>query len=389
MRNFNQSKHQGGKNMSILSKSTVVALTLACLSGVGLANDKADDYRKSANIQIAKIMRSEKTFNEKIAILNEKAVRLSCKRNLNVKQRVELREIYSSMAKSYYSVVKDFKSAAEYFDKAIAIEDSGVLELYKANSLIYDKRYAEAIEAYRRAILFGDLPKENMPNVFFMLGYGEYYLGDYGAAENDLKKAILMNNKQKGLAERLVVTCLQKLGKHDEALACLDRMNIEGRNVDFALRTKAKILCEIGSYDDCARVIEQLEEKYPLDEALYLLKAQLSFAKGDFENVTRQIDIEFSKPGRKSTYDYDCYIMRAQIALQDKQYQEALDFVNKAVREPMPPYSTKLRGDIYLAMGDKYKALECYKEFLRISPSATLNKYVAGVVADIEIGLKE
>lgn len=378
-----------GKKILVFGKNIIIVSLLVCLAGNVFASDKTDDYREEAKAKIVKIMKSEATLDKKLITLKEKALQLANKRKLNEKQKVELREIYYFIAKSYYAVLKNYKSAAVYFDKAIKIEDCGVLELYKGNSLVCSKEYAKAIEAYKRALMFRDLPKENIPNLFLMMGYAEYHIGDYGAAENAFKKAISLDSKQKGQAERYVVTCLQQLGKYDEALMWLDSMNSVKKNEEFVLRKKAKIFCQMGHYDECAKAIDELEDSYPLDEELNILKAQLSFAQGDFENVTKQIDLEFSKPGRKTTYDYECYIMRAQIALQEGEHRKALDFVDKAVRVPMPPYGIKLRGDIYLAMGDKAKALEYYREFLKVSPSIALNKHVEEVVTNIQNDLLE
>lgn len=364
-------------------------LALVCVASVCLAKDDSAAYVDAANKQIAKIMNSDKDMKEKFTKLIGWANKLAAKKELSEKQKIELREIYFVLGKANYNTVHNYAKAAEFFDKAIVLKDDAVTEYYKANSLFYSKNYADAVSAYRKALDKGDLPSENFPNLFWLKGCAEYYTGDYGAAENDLKKAISLDGTKWEKAARYIVVCLQKRGNHEEALLWLEKLGADKKTLDFALRKKADIYCEIGRYNECEQAIRDLEATYPMDDALCLLKAQLSYARGDYKETAAQLDKEFSKEYRKPIYNYECYIMRAQLALQDKNYKEALEYVDNAVREPMPAYSTKLRGDIYLAMGDKAKALEFYRAFLKISPSATRNAYISEKVAKLQNELQE
>jgi len=364
-------------------------LALMCLASVGMAKDKTVEYREAATKQITKIMNSGKTFDEKVNVLKDKMNKLEAKKKPSDKQKVELYELYYALGKANYTTLKNYKDAAGYFVKASALNDNSIVEYYKGNSLFYAKEYAEAANAYRKVVLKGDLPESNNVNLYWLKGCSEYFIRDFGAAENDLKKAISLDSTKWEKAAYYIVVCLQKRGNYDEALTWLDKMIANKNIAQAALRKKADICCEMGQLDDCEKAINALEQSFPTEDSLNLLKAQLSYARGDYGNVLYQLDKEFARPDHKNTYDYECYILRAQVALAEGKYEDALMLVDKAVREPMPPYSTKLRGDIYLAMGNKAKALEHYNAFLRISTSAPRTKYVTELAAKLQNELQE
>lgn len=364
-------------------------LALMCLASVGFAKDKAVAYKEAANKKIAQVMKSGKTINDKIALLEKRVNILEAKKKLSEKEKVELYELYYALGKKNYITLKNYKQAAGYFAKASTINDNSIVEFYRGNSLFYAKEYAEAADAYRKVVLKGDLPAANNPNLYWLKGCAEYFIRDFGAAENDLKTAISLDNNKWEKAAYYVVVCLQKRGNYDEALTWLDKMIDNKNTTQAALRKEADIYCEMGRLDDCELAINDLETFFPTDDSLYLLKAQLNYARGNYDEVTAYLDKEFKKLNRKNTYDYECYIMRAQIALAEGKYKEAFKFVDMAVREPMPPYSTKLRGDIYLAMGKRRRALEQYNAYLRISTSAPRSKYVTELVAKLQNELEE
>lgn len=359
-------------------------LALMCLASIGVAKNKTVEYKEAANKQITKIMNSKKTVSEKMTVLREKMTKLEQKKKLADKQKVELYELYYTLGKTNYMTLRNYTEAAKYFTKACALNDNSVAEFYKGNSLFYAKEYAEAADAYRKVVLMGDLPAANNPNLYWLKGCSEYFIREFGSAENDLKKAISLDSSKWEKAAYYVVVCLQKRGNYDEALSWLERMVANRNTMQAGLRKKADICCEMGRLGDCESAIKSLEESFPTEDSLELLKAQLSYARGDYKDVTFYLDKEFAKPHHKATYDYECYILRSQVALAEGNYDDALAFVDKAVREPMPPYSTKLRGDIYLAMGNKVKALEQYNAFLRISTSAPRTKYVTELVAQLQ-----
>lgn len=364
-------------------------LALMCLASIGMAKDKTVEYKEAANKQIAKIMNSEKKITDKIAMLTKRANKLEAKKSLNDKQKVELYELYYALGKANYTTLKNYKDAAGYFVKASALNDNSIVEYYKGNSLFYAKEYAEAADAYRKVVLKGDLPEANNPNLYWLKGCSEYFVRDFGAAENDLKKAISLDSTKWEKAAYYIVVCLQKRGNYDEALTWLDKMIINKNTRKSALRKKADVCCEMGQLHECEQAIADLETTYPSEDSIDLLKAQLSYARGDYAETTAYLDKEFAKSNRSGSYDYECYVLRAQVALAEGKYEDALVYVDKAVREPMPPYSTKLRGDIYLAMGNKAKALEHYNAFLRISTSAPRTKYVTELAAKLQNELQQ
>lgn len=371
-----------------MKKTASVLLGLMCLASVGFADAKLDAYKQEANEQIAKIMNSDKSLDRKASILAEKAQKLILKDKLDVRQKVMLKEYYVKLGDLNLDTLHNYDKAMEYYGKAVVLKDDGPTQMKKGNACFYSQRYEEALAAYRSALKQGDVPNKDLPDFYFMKGQAEYWNGDYGSAELDLKKALELNNGKKEQIVRELVTCLWERGTYDEALAWLREYAKLSKEKDFVYRNQVGINYEIGEYGEGAKALAVLENQYPNDEALLLLKAELKYAQGKYQEAKDLMMQEFAKKNRKNTYDYYCNLLLAQLALKDGQkngnYEPAELYLDRAVRKPMPAYGIKVKADIYLAMGYKEKALEHYIAFLKTSTSASVNQQVAAQTAKLQ-----
>lgn len=371
-----------------MKKTTSILLGMMCLATVGFADAKLDAYKQEANEQIAKIMNSDKSLDKKASILAEKAQKLILKDKLDARQKVMLKEYYVKLGDLNLDTLHNYDKAMEYYGKAVVLKDDGQTQMKKGNACFYSQRYEEALAAYRSALKQGDLAEKDMPDFYFMKGQAEYWDGDYGSAELDLKKAFELNKDKKEQIARELVTCLWERGSYDEALAWLKDYAKLSKEKDFVYRNQAGINYEIGEYGEGAKALAALEKQYPNDEALLLLKAELKYAQGQYQEAKELMMQEYAKKNRKNTYDYYCNLLLAQLALKDGQkngnYEPAELYLERAVRKPMPAYGIKVKADIYLAMGYKQKALEHYIAFLKTSTSATVNQQVAVQTAKLQ-----
>lgn len=311
---------------------------------------------------------------EPIEVVEDRIARLEQRRN--PADRLELDALYIRAAKYNYQDKKDYRRAAEYFGKISADNKTGKLYMMEANSLYSQNEFEKAIKSFDSALARNDdLSKQDIGLCFWYEGYAQLKLGDYASAEKSLRKLLEIDPSKKKDVEKDMIATLDEQGKYDEALEWLRKMEKGEENRKFKLRRRADILCKMGAYYESEGMIKDLEIEYPDDELINLLKTQLYLAVGNLAEAKKYHEKDFQSE-RDKFYDYDSLIFRAEFALREGKYDIALRYVDMAKRDPMPAYKDKLKGDIYMAMGDAHMAGSYYSRFIETTQNQAMKREV-------------
>ncbi|WP_025002027.1 hypothetical protein [Prevotella dentasini] len=126
-------------------------------------------------------------------------------------------------------------------------------------------------------------------------------------------------------------------------------------------------------YDAALDVVKSGLAKFPNSEYIARIGMMAAVEKGNFADAVNFAQKMFAGSGKKVANDYAVY---AKALVGNKQYDEALTNINKAMEldktdvEPL-----KTLASLYIAQGDETKALEVQQEYLSKSKKATSNDW--------------
>jgi tetratricopeptide (TPR) repeat protein len=108
---------------------------------------------------------------------------------------------------------------------------------------------------------------------------------------------------------------------------------------------------------------------------------------GDEAAFNTALDKALHDPSLDSKTRYLVYIQQGHKAMQDQQWQAAIDAYSKAMAIKQDKEVAALLGDAYAALGDKTKAIEFYTKAISLIPSDNPNR--DGFKLEYELRIQE
>ncbi|MDC1100589.1 tetratricopeptide repeat protein [Methylophilaceae bacterium] len=123
------------------------------------------------------------------------------------------------------------------------------------------------------------------------------------------------------------------------------------------------LISKIGNIDEIKSKVVLLQSNF--SNSPYAARASIYFAKllvetGDYEAATRELIWASGKNIEPSIQSMANYLL-GNLYLVEKKLNEALEVANKIITEGYIGLANDLKGDIYLAKGDKENAIKSYE----------------------------
>ena len=143
----------------------------------------------------------------------------------------------------------------------------------KGDSLILERKYGEAIEAYEKALR--DNPEDlhsmiMLARLYSIEGtisrYSEYNFSDMDRSL-ELYRKLYQITGNIGYLERIGSILYHELREYDEALEIFDALEREGRLHDYYRYSRALILSHKGEYEKALRELKKAESRYYIHES--------------------------------------------------------------------------------------------------------------------------
>ncbi len=132
----------------------------------------------------------------------------------------------------------------------------------------FEKRYAEALPIYSRAIALYDEPAQSQWATYFARGICHEREGDWPAAEADFRRALELSADQPSVLNYLGYSYVERRENFDEALAMIETA-VEARPFDGYIRDSLGwVYFRLGRFDDAVREMERAVELLPVDPVL-------------------------------------------------------------------------------------------------------------------------
>lgn len=190
-------------------------------------------------------------------------------------------ELYNLMISAFLGA-KKLKEAEKALEVAISKHPNNPYwwEMY-ARVLIWNGKSEKALEVYLKAFKRFKSKEFARKALNLALSFKKYDI----AAE-------LMEYVKLPLEVKQVI--YENLGEIEKLIMVLDELGTEE-----ALFKEAYILFNLGEYDKALKVLEKLEKRYGLKEKLVLLKADIFYAKKEFEKALRVLKSYINKASDK------------------------------------------------------------------------------------------
>ena len=173
------------------------------------------------------------------------------------------------------------------------------------------------------------------------------------------------------------------LDRYDEAIAVLDAARAKDARNPQVLYTRAKIYFFKDDWDKALEDIEILtKEELPpeLEVRIALLKVDIHSKKKEYDEALRLLD----KLAEKVQYAVPLEFKKIFILIEKKAGKRAIAFTDQMLERPQEAFRgndyaqlLRIRGDVYLGMGDHYNAIKSFKRSMELIPDDTglLNNY--------------
>ncbi|MBV2359036.1 tetratricopeptide repeat protein [Thalassococcus sp. CAU 1522] len=186
--------------------------------------------------------------------------------------------------------------------------DLAVVQSTLGDIMRQQDRYAEAAEAYSRALALFDEPGERQWFLLYARAISYERQGLWDQAEADFRKALELNPDQPQVLNYLGYSLVEKQTKLDEALDMIERAVAAQPNSGYIVDSLGWVLYRLGRYDEAVVHMERAAELMPIDpvvndhlgdvywavgrtlEAEFQWKRALSFV--DWEDASEELDPE-------------------------------------------------------------------------------------------------
>lgn len=285
---------------------------------------------------------------------------------------------------------KKFDMAVKQFDEANKVYPTPVIYYFRGIALKFSKHYQAAIESFSKAIELGfdktKLKDKEMDSLYSSRALSYFFLGKISEFVSDIEKVLELVPSSEMQYSRTLMHSYCMIGEYSKALKWADKIAEMDGMTEQTLKDKLFILMKLGRFDECNKIVKQLDQINPAFRFLNLIFVELYIEKGDLDNAEKSLR-ECYNYNKKKVDEWEYYRLKGKIEFLRKDYAAALkdiatqirlvkidkSFVIKTGDGDIKPWhleadSFKLRGDIYLAMGNMEKALEDYQFFVSVSP---------------------
>ncbi|MBR1815893.1 MAG: tetratricopeptide repeat protein [Lachnospiraceae bacterium] len=276
-----------------------------------------------------------------------------------------------------YHVIGNFEKAYEYYDKVLSLSERPNYRkrayLGKAAALSCMGRYEESIKVYEAN------RNEYGLDGGYIIDYAELLIrvNNFPACVELLEECIRVSEN-----DSRIQSCLGNLccfygneGYVDEARKMFERA-IEHQPDDYLIyRSMGNIYLEHDMYDEAKGLFEKGLELDKDNNAFICETFLIAIGKSDDVNkdeYKRYRDI--AEEQCKNAYDAYTYTRAAEMYRGLKEYEKALEAIDKAINAKRKPLDCFLqstdawdeKGNIYMELEEYEKALECYKKAVEI-----------------------
>ncbi|MCX8174522.1 MAG: tetratricopeptide repeat protein [Thermoplasmata archaeon] len=272
-----------------------------------------------------------------------------------------------------------FEDALKWSSKSIDLHDAQDVREIAARSALALRRYDEALKHIEVLV------KNNPENPEYLVVMGEVLAGLHRfifALETYNRALRIQPDNLNAWYGRALA--LAKIGDVGEALNSIEKAIGYGKTGE-ALKLRAKLLSELGRYEDALRAYEELLASEPGNPELLVEKGiTLARMKRDTEaeQVLLQVVAALPENGAARYHLGKIYAGRGM-------REEALHHLEKAIEaEPENSAARTLLAEIYLSTGthgDILKAAEAYEAVLRYEPN---NRQILYRIAEIHMKLE-
>ncbi len=247
---------------------------------------------------------------------------------------------------------------------------NGVITIGR-NALYYED-YALSIQYFNQAIQ----AKPYLYEPYFYRAIAKYYLGDfYGAIEDcnlSIERDPFIDDTYKLRAINFIMT-----EQYSKAVA--DYRKLLGMEVENKDIWSNMVLCEtqLDSFSVADKMLDTMINKWPKYTRCYILKAQIAIQNKDTLSAEKMLD----RALEISPHEVDAWSAKAQLLLQQSLYPEAEEAYNKAIlQKPKESGFYLNRALARYKQNNLRGAMEDYDISLDIDPDNYLGHYNRGLL---------
>ncbi|MCI0482181.1 MAG: tetratricopeptide repeat protein, partial [Candidatus Dadabacteria bacterium] len=250
---------------------------------------------------------------------------------------------------------QSYKEALRVLDGMLMLSHDEVFAVEtKEELLLAHKRYDEALVCYDRSLSFGDEKKVKLAKARILLKKGDF--------DEALKwlDALLLEKTDDWETYFLKGTCLQFLGRKQEALAFFDK-SLKAMPTDKAICAKADILADMGRYEEAMICFGRPN----LDASVLAKKGEIEVKFGDYDGAVETLTRATEKDHKLPSAWYwkgMAHLALGKFAEAGKCFDNALGIDKRYV------WAWLGKAKMHMAKGNRKKALRYLDATLDIDP---------------------
>jgi len=274
--------------------------------------------------------------------------------------------IFAQSSKQYMKAGEEFArkmsmdDAIDQFSKAIEL-DPDFDKAYIQRAIAYSKlkEYKKAAQDFDRAIVFNEKDGE----LYYLSGFCYYQLGENQVALDRLSSAIdLKNNFQEAYQERSVV--LMDLRRYQEALEDC-RKSLKIKEDEKGYFNLAQVYEKLEMYPEAEEAYRRSIEENPRVVETHFSLARMLYVTEDFSDAS----ISINQVLQLDPLNLEGILLQSQILAGQKNYPKAIEVLSMAsIEYPDEPRVFRQRGDYYRAMNQAANAVTDYTRAIELDP---------------------
>ena len=252
-------------------------------------------------------------------------------------------------------------------------KEQGLMD--QAMGLVKERKYKEAHELYKKVL---DVCP-GWSEALFRAGVVEYILGDYEQAVKHLSAAAKKDPSNADIWSRLGEACMQAKRYKEAARAYERAFRAVPRSEFREKQGRAELLA--GDAKKARKVFESVVLEDPTSYGSLFFLGNIWRDEGHAEKASRYYEAAI----KIRPVLVEAYINLASIRYSQGRYQDAVDLLERAMKEvpmdaPSDPSVRYNLGLSYLKLGNNEKAREHFGAFIVLSPEGKNAKEVKGIL---------